>query len=162
MLPWPWVIDAAGQPHFFPDKAAAVKATESLLQAGHRNIDVGCFQISLLNHPFAFANLEQAFDPAANAHYAAHFLSILYARYGNWPDAVAAYHSADPVLGTAYRNQVFAAWLRRGNDSLVLLASRIPSVHVWTPGQAASGPQVIRIGGSDTGNTLPHVITPGR
>ena len=38
---------------------------------GARSIDVGCMQVNLLHHADAFASLEQAFDPVANARYAA-------------------------------------------------------------------------------------------
>ena len=30
-------------------------------------IDVGCFQVDLFYHPYAFTSLEEAFDPDANA-----------------------------------------------------------------------------------------------
>ncbi len=80
VIPWPWAIDVAGHPKFFADKAEAVAATRELLQAGQRNIDVGCYQISLLHHPAAFPSLEQAFDPAANAQYAAQFLTSLHSQ----------------------------------------------------------------------------------
>lgn len=166
VLPWPWVIDVAGQPRFFADKAAAIEATRAVLQSGQRNIDVGCFQISLLHHPSAFSSLDQAFDPAMNARYAADFLDTLHRRYGNWADAVAAYHSADPVLGVPYRNLVFAAWRPSAADTLTLLASPIPSmpvpsVHIWTPGLPGSAPQVIHIGGANATRALPRVISPG-
>ena len=159
--PWPWVIDVAGQPQFFADKSAAVQATRARLQSGQRNIDVGCFQISLLHHPLAFASLDQAFDPAANAHYAAKFLLSLHGRYGNWADAVAAYHSANPILGTPYRRSVFAAWHPEDPGSVVLLAAGVPSVHVWTPSLPGTSPQLIQIGGSSRGaGNLPRIITP--
>jgi len=161
VLPWPWVIDVAGQPRFFADKQSAVQSTRALLDGGQRNIDVGCFQISLLHHPFAFAGLEQAFDPAANAQYAANFLIALHSRYGNWADAVAAYHSADPARGVPYRDLVFAAWSPAG---AVWNAPSFPSVHVWTPGIPGSAPEVINLDGhaASSGLHLPRVITPNR
>ena len=45
---------------------------------GMRSIDVGCAQINLMYHPNAFASLEEAFDPASNADYAARFLTELW------------------------------------------------------------------------------------
>ena len=59
-LAWPWAIDASGQGRYFDTKQQAVAATRALLDAGVRNIDVGCFQINLMHHPTAFADLEQA------------------------------------------------------------------------------------------------------
>ncbi len=75
--PWPWTINAEGRGSFFPDKAAAIAAVRSLQAQGMRSIDIGCMQINLRYHPSAFASLEEAFDPLANARYAARFLNEL-------------------------------------------------------------------------------------
>jgi hypothetical protein len=107
---WPWTINAAGKGQWFETKSAATDTVRALISGGTRSIDVGCFQISLLYHPMAFSDLEQAFDPDANAAYATRFLLSLYGQSGSWEAAVAAYHSADPVAGFAYRRQVFATW----------------------------------------------------
>jgi hypothetical protein len=108
--PWPWTINAAGQGSFFDTKAQAVEAVRALQASGVRSIDVGCMQVNLMHHPAAFANLEQAFDPAANAAYAARFLNQLYAQTKDWPQAVGQYHSATPELGGEYRRKVLAVW----------------------------------------------------
>ena len=63
-----------------------------------------------MHHPDAFASLDQAFDPAANAAYAARFLRQLYGQAGAWPKAVAAYHSATPALAVPYAQKVMAVW----------------------------------------------------
>jgi hypothetical protein len=130
---WPWTINAAGKGQFFEQPDAAARAVRALLDSGVRSIDVGCFQISLLWHPLAFGSLEQGFDPAANARYAARFLLTLYARTGSWEAAVEAYHSADPALGFAYRQQVFSTW--SGAPSIAALAA----VPVRTEAMAAVG-----------------------
>jgi len=108
--PWPWTINVAGLGFYFPTKAAAVTAVRALLGLGVRSIDVGCLQVNLMYHPAAFANLEQAFDPFANARYAARFLDALYDRTKDWVQAAGDYHSQTPALGAAYRNQVLARW----------------------------------------------------
>lgn len=108
--PWPWTINAEGQGQFFDTKAQAIAATAALQANGVRSIDVGCLQVNLLYHPDAFVSLDQAFDPRANADYAAHFLNTLYAGAKDWPVAVAAYHSETPALGDAYRVLVMARW----------------------------------------------------
>ena len=110
-IPWPWTINAAGKGHWFETADDAIRTVRSLLDGGTRSIDVGCFQVNLLHHPRAFADLAQGFDPDANAAYAARFLTSLQARAGSWEAAVAAYHSADSARGFAYRQQVFATWL---------------------------------------------------
>ncbi len=162
---WPWVIDVAGQGQFFPDKDSVLRTTRALLNSGQRNIDVGCYQISLLHHPLAFADLAEAFDPTANARYAARFLLSLYERYGDWGAAVAAYHSADPARGAPYRALVFAAWQPMASRAYYPLGKNLlPDVKVWTPSPPGSAPQVISLRGVATPSVggLPRIITPGR
>lgn len=108
--PWPWTIDVDGQGQFFASKEEAVAAVRALQAGGVRSIDVGCLQVNLLHHPSAFVTLEAAFDPAANALYAARFLSDLHARDNDWAHAIAAYHSETQRLGSAYRERVLAIW----------------------------------------------------
>jgi hypothetical protein len=148
---WPWTINAAGKGLWFDTRDAAAATVRTLLDGGTRSIDVGCFQINLLWHKDAFASLEQAFDPAANARYAAGFLLSLLSRTGSWEAAVEAYHSADPTLGFAYRQQVFSSWLAAAPIDRPMHAGPVPmlasasqlkppampavfaGVAVWTP-----------------------------
>jgi hypothetical protein len=149
--PWPWTIDAAGEGAWLPSAAAAIAAVEALQRQGRRNIDVGCFQVNLQHHPDAFATLAAAFDPQVNADYAAGFLAALHARTGSWQDAVAAYHSAEPAQGAAYRALVFARWADAppAPDGAAAPIPRgevvMSGVHIWTPLTAGSAPRVIRI-----------------
>ena len=108
--PWPYAIDAGGYDLYMESLADAVAQVQSLRRQGLQIIDVGCFQINLFFHPDAFSSLEEAFDPVANARYAARFLIGLRERTGSWDTAVAWYHSAVPELGEPYRAKVFAAW----------------------------------------------------
>jgi len=110
MGPWPWTINAEGQGAFFDTKPAAIAAVQALQARGVRSIDVGCMQVNLMHHPNAFASLEQAFDPMANADYAADFLVRLYDEAHSWPKAVGMYHSATPELGNPYQAKVMAIW----------------------------------------------------
>jgi Transglycosylase SLT domain len=112
--PWPWAIDVDGQGRFFATKADAVAAVRALQAGGVHSIDVGCLQVNLMHHPGAFPSLEAAFDPAANAFYAARFLAALHARDGDWAHAIAAYHSETRRLGSAYRARVLAIWHPEG------------------------------------------------
>jgi hypothetical protein len=105
--PWPWTIDADGTGLFFDSKAAAVAWTRS--QAiRHRFIDVGCMQVDLHYHPNAFSTLEEAFDPEANADYAARLLMDLYRGEagGSWDSAVGLYHSHTWLFAAQYRDRV--------------------------------------------------------
>jgi hypothetical protein len=141
---WPWTINAEGQGYYAPSKAAAVGMVRALQLRGVRVIDVGCFQVDLFYHPYAFASLEEALDPDANARAAAWILSR--GRFGStgWDGAVAAYHSAVPLFGAIYLQKVRAAWpwimarSSRGEPSspatyAVLLSSQARLVRVVTP-----------------------------
>jgi hypothetical protein len=151
---WPWTVNAAGMGRAFDTLADAVAFVEDQQRSGVRSIDVGCFQINLMHHPDAFTTLEEAFDPAHNASYAAHFLSVLRQQSGAWATAVAFYHSATPEIGQPYQEQVFARWaggdLQRTalgghtppappQDSyqIRLPLSVLSGVRVWTPTPAA-------------------------
>ena len=110
MQPWPWTINAEGQGSYYDTKAQAIAAVRALQARGVRSIDVGCMQVNLMHHPSAFASLEEAFDPTANAAYAARLLNELHAQSGDWPRAAALYHSATPDLAAAYQRSVMAVW----------------------------------------------------
>jgi hypothetical protein len=105
--PWPWTIDADGDGLFLDSKAAAV-AWVAQQTSHHRYIDVGCLQVDLTLHPHAFASLEEAFDPVANADYAARYLSTLYRDEAghNWDVTVGLYHSHTANLAADYRDRI--------------------------------------------------------
>lgn len=149
----PFAIDADGAPLFPATAAEAVATVRELRARGVQSIDVGCFQMSLLYHPGAFATLEQAFDPATNARAAAAFLARLHAESGDWGEAIARYHSADPARGEPYRQAVLAAW-HGGGEVLAPGPARRPrvfaGVQVFVPG---SPPGPVRPG-------LPRVFVP--
>ncbi|MBX6742561.1 MAG: lytic transglycosylase domain-containing protein [Acetobacteraceae bacterium] len=110
VTPWPWTINAGGQSRYFETKEEAIAAVRALRARGVKLIDVGCMQVNLHHHPQAFASLEEAFDPVANARYAAQFLTRLHQAQRSWEQAAAHYHSATPELAAAYRLKVLAAW----------------------------------------------------
>jgi hypothetical protein len=162
VVAWPWSVDVEGQGHQFNEAAGAIDMARSALASGHRNIDVGCFQISLLYHGHAFPTLETAFDPAANSDYAAAFLSSLRNRLGSWEQAVAAYHSATPDIGEPYRRRVFNAWDGTGpsNEKFADLSAQ-ETIHVWFPTTSNSKPEVISLTSRDpSALRFPRVITP--
>ena len=107
--PWPWTINAGGRGHFFDSKAEAVAYTRQLQQRGVRSFDVGCMQVNMMYHPNAFQDLDEAFEPAANARYAVKFLRQLKDKTGSWETASTWYHSANPEHGTPYRAMVVSA-----------------------------------------------------
>ena len=109
---WPWTINVEGVGEMFDTKAQAIAAVNAHRARGALSIDVGCMQINLKHHPDAFTSLEEAFDPDANARYAAKFLQQLLAQTGSWPLAVAGYHSLTPDIGGDYAKKVLAIWAR--------------------------------------------------
>lgn len=112
--PWPWTVNAEGRGHFLPSRDAAIALVRELQGRGVRSMDVGCMQVNLLHHPRAFASLDEAFDPEANARYAARFLSELQSGRNDWMVAASHYHSQTPERAAAYRARVQAAWAQTG------------------------------------------------
>jgi hypothetical protein len=152
--PWPWAINAEGRGSFFPDKAAAIAAVRALQAQGVRSIDVGCLQVNLRHHPTAFASLEEAFDPLANARYGARFLSELQASRGDWMQAAGNYHSQTPAFAEPYRSRVAAAWLAEQSGpapSPAALAALAPA--------PAAPPRLVPGGGAMLGNGAERVVT---
>lgn len=130
--PWPWTINAGGVGSFYDTKADAIAAVQALRARGVTSIDVGCMQVNLRHHPAAFANLDDAFDPAVNARYALRFLTDLHRQFGDWTQATAAYHSQTRDLGESYVRRVLGPGAVAG---LPALAARKPAspYGVWPP-----------------------------
>jgi hypothetical protein len=127
--PWPWSINAEGEGHFYASKAEAIAAVRALQAHGVRSIDVGCMQVNLMHHPDAFASLDQAFDPLANATYAARFLNQLHDQSHDWSHAVADYHSATPAIGSDYERKVAEVW---PEERARLATTPQPPGNVWS------------------------------
>jgi hypothetical protein len=152
--PWPWTINAEGRGQFFPTKAEAIAEVRRLQARGVRSIDVGCMQVNLHHHPQAFASLEDAFDPATNADYAARFLIELQQRSNSWLQAAAHYHSHTPELADAYRRRVMAAWPEEAR--LAAAAHREAQIAAWhaRPPSVPGGPgRVLVVAASGRGQS---------
>ena len=136
--PWPWAWNAVGESRYPPDRATALAEVTALRERGVVSIDIGCMQINLRHHPAAFATLEEAFDPLANVRYGARFLAQLHATHGDWPAAIARYHSGDPTSGEDYARRVALARLSRA------WAGGLPVV-LRVPGLCAAGLQPVLV-----------------
>ena len=145
IVPWPWAVNLAGAGQLAETKEAAIRVATEALSRGHRNVDVGCFQVNLLHHPNAFATLDEAFDPSANAHYAARFLADLKARFGGWTAAVESYHSADPARGIPYGRAVMGKWVEAANGGAGVQQTSGFGMRIWTPSAPGTAPSVIKI-----------------
>ncbi len=113
---WPWTVNVAGEGHFYGTKSEAISAVRDWQAHGVQSIDVGCMQVNLMHHPDAFATLQEAFDPVANATFASRFLTQLFRRTGNWTRAAAAYHSATPEVAAPYERKVVMLWQGDGEQ----------------------------------------------
>jgi hypothetical protein len=163
LRPWPWTINAEGEGFFFRTRAQATAAVRGLQAKGIRSIDVGCMQVNLMHHPDAFASLEQAFDPAANARYAARFLTTLHAGRQDWMQAVAAYHSQTPAYGAAYRRRVQSLWRHPALSAASL--SLAAKYRAFIPPSRVYGdfiPQSRRYGAFASSTQTPASPHPGR
>ena len=153
VLPWPWSVNREGEGRFFASRQEAAAYVATAEREGSRSIDVGCFQINLKYHPMAFVSLDDAFDPAANAAYAARFLRELYDREGSWETAVAYYHSASPLLGVPYREAVFATWHGLPQMAAAQVVRPAPSggvrmvmgIRIYTSGEAYFTPAAVPV-----------------
>jgi hypothetical protein len=158
LRPWPWTINAEGQGFFFASKQQAIAAVRDLQARGVRSIDVGCMQVNLMFHPAAFATLDQAFDPGANAAFAARFLKTLRTAHGDWLGAIAAYHSETPALGAGYRQLVLARWDRPGMVAGVThyadFAPRSAHYHDFVPAAQVYGAFANAIDATPTASAL--------
>lgn len=101
--PWPWTVNMEGDGFWFDTEDQAQAFVFEHFKTGARSFDVGCFQINYKWHGAAFNSIEQMFDPAQNAIYAAQFLSSLYEETGDWLEAVGAYHSRTPEHAERYK-----------------------------------------------------------
>jgi soluble lytic murein transglycosylase-like protein len=162
---WPWTINVEGVGYSFESKAEAIAAVNAHRARGARSIDVGCMQVNLLHHGDAFASLEEAFDPAANARYAAAFLQRLLAQTGSWPRAAAGYHSLTPDVGAEYARKVLAVWARPGlgEGGGPFMATRPASASVAPIAPAstvAASTGGIALPGSTTAHIIPLAAAP--
>ncbi len=107
---WPWTLNIKGKGYYFDTKEAAITAMKQAMRDGLNSIDVGCMQLNYRWHGAAFASIDDMFDPATNAAYAAKFLAYLNDRYGSWEEAVKHYHSSTESLGQKYLKKVQTAF----------------------------------------------------
>ena len=158
LQPWPFATNAAGVSHFFQTRAEAMVYVALQQRSGIDSIDVGCFQINLRHHPNAFPTLKDAFDPAANAQYAARFLASLRVETGSWQAAIGRYHSATLPLAESYKAAVLNLWNQPAGlpkTSSEPFRSTVASVVVQRPGECGGS---VAFGHARAG--FPHVITP--
>lgn len=161
--PWPWTVNMEGKGYWFDTQDDARAFVYREYKRGARSFDVGCFQINYKWHGEAFASIEQMFDPAANADYAARFLADLYRETGSWSDAAGAYHSRNPAFADSYRARFDRIRARVAGNAGLPPASSGPDAYGSDPaaslplaGRSGSIPEIPDIvlvanGGTDPG-----------
>jgi len=107
---FPWTVTAHGKGRFYPSKDAAIAAVRKLKANGVKNIDGGCMQVNLKDHPKAFKTLQDAFDPAINAGYAANLFAKLRRSTRSITRAVAHYHSTTRCYNRPHTKKVVKLW----------------------------------------------------
>lgn len=130
IVAWPWTVTTGGKGYFLPNRADAVAFVKSLQADGVQNIDVGCMQVNLKYHPDAFPSIDQAFNPFANAAYAADLLKQRFAGAQSWLQAAGNYHSTTAHLNQAYREKISALWKDTAKPRE--LSTRVIAA-TWTP-----------------------------
>jgi hypothetical protein len=100
--PWPWTLNVAGRGYFFRSRERAYRAVETLLSHGRCDFDVGLMQINWCYHHQRFGSPWDALSPATNIHVAEDILNENYSKTHSIAEAIAYYHSANPVPGREY------------------------------------------------------------
>jgi len=145
LQPWPWTINQAGTGHWFDTATEAAAAAETALTDGTGNLDIGCFQLNHRWHGVNFASLDQMFDPLANARYAAAFLSDLYREMGDWPAAIAAYHSRSAGPAATYLAKIETVLADLGPTPAPLVAHQNTYPLLQTGSRGSGGSLVPRL-----------------
>jgi len=141
---WPWTVHDGETGHYFATKEAAVEFVREIRTDGKRSIDVGCMQVNLRHHPRAFTSVAAGFDPVVNIRYAAQFLRQLKESASSWEEAVARYHSFNPVDN--YAGRVLSFWQRER-----LQASLTPVTPQMAPLLAANDRARLVLASAETG-----------
>lgn len=115
-LPWPWVLNVAGDGQFFATRSAAYRALTAVLTRS-TNVDVGLGQINWHWHGQRFADAWQALDPYVNLRTAARLLREQFDRCAcnDWWLAVERYHAPSDTENAdqrraRYRGKVERCW----------------------------------------------------
>ncbi|MGR9052271.1 MAG: lytic transglycosylase domain-containing protein [Gammaproteobacteria bacterium] len=91
--PWPWTLNVAGVPRYYPTRWAAWKSLTFYLQQGITSIDVGLMQVNWRYHHKKLGTPWDALDPFHNVRTGANILWQEYQATGSWQKAVGRYHS---------------------------------------------------------------------
>ncbi len=136
--PWPWTVNMEGRGQWFASRREAMDFVTHNMKRGAVSFDVGCFQLNYKWHGQAFASVDDMFDPAQNALYAARYLLQLYAEKGNWSDAAGVYHSRTPKFAARYKRRFRAFLAARNTPRNVAMLAEQPARKPAAIGTAAT------------------------
>jgi len=100
--PWPWTLNIAGRGYFFRNREGAYRVVEDLLSQGRCDFDIGIMQINWCYHHQRFRTAWDALAPATNIRVADDILIENYSKTHSIVEAIAYYHSANPIPGREY------------------------------------------------------------
>lgn len=125
LQPWPWTLNVNGEAKFFNNKRDMLVSLKKYIAGGETRIDIGCSQINYKYHKSQFNNLEQMINPHYNVEYSARYLAkVLFKKTKNWSEAVALYHSHNPIHNTQYIKRIQKKVKNSGNLQLALNSTR--------------------------------------
>jgi hypothetical protein len=107
----PWAVAVGGKSMLPGSQEAAARLIRS---RPTRGVFVGCMQLSVKHHEWAFEDMADMLDPAENVDYAAQLLVELRDASGSWTKAVQRYQGGKPAAQRRYVCMV-AGELRRIN-----------------------------------------------
>ena len=107
----PWAVAVGGKSMLPGSQEAAARLIRS---RPTRGVFVGCMQLSVKHHEWAFEDMADMLDPAENVDYAAQLLVELRDASGSWTKAVQRYQGGKPAAQRRYVCKV-AGELRRIN-----------------------------------------------
>lgn len=107
-IPWPWTLNIAGGPYYYPNRAQACSALKAALQKNlTTRIDVGLAQLNLGYQQRHYRRPCELLDPYRNLAIAAAILRDNHRPGENWLTAAGRYHRpAGGELATRYRNRI--------------------------------------------------------
>ncbi|OUS07489.1 hypothetical protein A9Q96_06160 [Rhodobacterales bacterium 52_120_T64] len=167
--PWPWTVNMEGKGFWFDTRAEAVNFVTQSYAEGARSFDIGCFQINHRWHGEAFVSFNQMFEPAANAAYAAKFMTSLFREGGSWSWAAGAYHSRTTALSAKYRTRFDRIFANLSNTPVDVSLPTVvtsnnsiqrPRLSTWVPFQPLDMATVPVRNGSLAGGLIQQTSSP--
>lgn len=108
LVPWPWTLNVADQPHRYATRAEACAGLrQALKRTPATRIDAGLGQINLGYHPQRYAQPCDLLDPYRNLAIAAEILREQHTPGNDWLLAIGRYHRpAGGAPAARYRHSV--------------------------------------------------------